>query len=100
MNRHTIIIGGDRYLVELVDEKIVSTKKFRVFRNNTIMNDVSIDTDIYFVDNDIDVYNDEIIWPQSELSTVPLMSLDSSTFNEYFTSKDNIYSAYKNGQID
>lgn len=99
MNRHTIIIGGDRYLVELVDEKIVSTKKFRVFRNNTIMNDVSIDTDIYFVDNDIDVYNDEIIWPQSELSTVPLMSLDSSTFNEYFTSKDNIYSAYKNGQI-
>lgn len=99
MNRHTIIIGGDRYLVELVDEKIVSTKKFRVFRNNTIMNDVSIDTDIYFVDNDIDVYNDEIIWPQSELSTVPLMSLDPSTFNEYFTSKDNIYSTYKNGQI-
>lgn len=99
MNRHTIIIGGDRYLIELVDEKIVSTKKFRVFRNNTIMNDVSIDTDIYFVDNDIDVYNNEIIWPQSELSTVPLMSLDSSTFNEYFTSKDNIYSAYTNGQI-
>lgn len=99
MNRHTIIIGGDRYLVELVDEKIVSTKKFRVFRNNTIMNDVSIDTDIYFVDSNIDVYNDEIIWPQSELSTVPLMSLDSSTFNEYFTSKDNIYFAYTNGQI-
>ena len=99
MNRHTIIIGGDRYLVELVDEKNVSTKKFRVFRNNTIMNDVSIDTDIYFVDSNIDVYNDEIIWPQSELSTVPLMSLNPLTFNEYFTSESNVHIAFCNGQI-
>lgn len=84
------MIGNDRYLIEIPEQSSeISVKKFQVFRNYTMMNDNLIDTDLYFVDEGIKV--DNIIWPQSELSVVPLMSNDPATFNESFTSSDIVY---------
>ena len=52
MKSNTIIINGDKYLVEIVDSDIVSTKEYIVFRNTDVINDMSIDTDIYLVSKD------------------------------------------------
>ena len=83
MKRHTIMIGNDRYLVEVSDlTSEVSTKKFNVFRNYDMINDNIIDSDLYFVDKDIDP--SDIIWPESSLSTLPLMSDSPKTFNSSF----------------
>lgn len=77
------MIGNDRYLVEVSDlTSEVSTKKFNVFRNYDMINDNIIDSDLYFVDKDIDP--SDIIWPESSLSTLPLMSDSPKTFNSSF----------------
>lgn len=77
------MIGNDRYLVEVSDlTSEVSTKKFNVFRNYDMINDNIIDSDLYFVDKDIDP--SDIIWPESSLSTLPLMSGSPKTFNSSF----------------
>lgn len=77
------MIGNDRYLVEVSDlTSEVSTKKFNVFRNYDMINDNIIDSDLYFVDKDIDP--SDIIWPESSLSTLPLMSDSLKTFNSSF----------------
>ena len=41
MKSNTIIINGDKYLVEMVDSDIVSTKEYIVFRNTDVINDQS-----------------------------------------------------------
>lgn len=77
------MIGNDRYLVEVSDlTSEVSTKKFNVFRNYDMINDNIIDSDLYFVDKGIDP--DTIVWPESSLSTLPLMSDSPKTFNSSF----------------
>lgn len=77
------MIGNDRYLVEVSDlTSEVSTKKFNVFRNYDMINDNIIDSDLYFVDKDIDP--SDIIWPESSLSTLSLMSGSPKTFNSSF----------------
>lgn len=102
MARHTVMIGNDRYLVEVVEEdnQEISAKQFRVFRNYEIMNDHLIDSDLYFVDKSLATDNIEaIIWPQSSLSVVPLVSNDATTFNPSYTSGKSIRSAVDNGLL-
>lgn len=102
MNRHTISIGKDRYLVELVtreDSDEVTAKKFRVLSNYAVVNDMMIVTDLYFIDSDMMKSTDEIIWPASELSNVPLMSTDAKSYNQGYTSTEAIQSAIAQGTI-
>lgn len=91
------MIGNDRYVVEMVDDAKLSTNKYRVLRNTVMINDNTIDSDLYFIDKDIDLEN--IIWPQSDLSNTPLMSTNSKTFNQSFVSNSEIYDAIDHGML-
>ena len=102
MERHTISLGKDRYLVELVtreDSDEVTVKKFRVLSNYAIVNDMMIVTDLYFIDSDMMKSEDQIIWPASELSNVPLMSIYPKSYNSGYTSIEALESAIEQGTL-
>lgn len=79
MKSNTIIINGDKYLVEMIDSDIISTKQYVAFRNTDVINDMAIDTDIYLAPVDRDI---PIIWPSTNTTGIPLMSTNSDAFSE------------------
>jgi hypothetical protein len=79
MKSNTIIINGDKYLVEMIDSDIISTKQYVAFRNNDVINDMTVDTDIYLAPIDRDI---PIIWPSTNTTGIPLMSTNSDAFSE------------------
>lgn len=79
MKSNTIIINGDKYLVELIDSDIISTKEYIVFRNSDVINDMPIDTDIYIVPLNKGV---PAIWPSTNTVGIPLLSTDYKAFSE------------------
>lgn len=84
MKSNTIIINGDKYLVEMIDSDIISTKQYVAFRNTDVINDMTIDTDIYLVPVDRDI---PIIWPSTNTTGIPLMSTNSDAFSESITNE-------------
>lgn len=95
--RHRINIGGDHYLIELIDEKstgYVSTSKYHVFKNFTMINDIPFVSDIFFVDKDIDM-SDIDVWPVSD-SDFSLMSTSPSAFNKDYMSERMMSSSEEN----
>lgn len=79
MKSNTIIINGDKYLVEMIDSDIISTKQYVAFRNNDVINDMTVDTDIYLAPMDRDIPE---IWPSTNTTGIPLMSTNSDAFSE------------------
>lgn len=79
MKSNTIIINGDKYLVEMIDSDIISTKQYVAFRNSDVINDMTIDTDIYLAPIDKDIPK---IWPSSNTTGIPLMSTNPDAFSE------------------
>lgn len=79
MKSNTIIINGDKYLVEMIDSDIISTKQYVAFRNTDIINDMTVDTDIYLAPIDRDIPK---IWPSANTTGIPLMSTNSDAFSE------------------
>ena len=79
MKSNTIIINGDKYLVEMIDSDIISTKPYVAFRNTDVINDMTVDTDIYLAPMDRDIPN---IWPSTNTTGIPLMSTNSDAFSE------------------
>lgn len=79
MKSNTIIINGDKYLVEMIDSDIISTKQYVAFRNNDVINDMTVDTDIYLAPMDRNIPN---IWPSTNTTGIPLMSTNSDAFSE------------------
>lgn len=79
MKSNTIIINGDKYLVEMIDSDIISTKQYVAFRNNDVINDMTVDTDIYLSPMDRNIPN---IWPSTNTTGIPLMSTNSDAFSE------------------
>ena len=79
MKSNTIIINGDKYLVEMIDSDIISTKQYVAFRNTDVINDMTVDTDIYLTPMDRDIPN---IWPSTNTTGIPLMSTNSDAFSE------------------
>ena len=79
MKSNTIIINGDKYLVEMIDSDIISTKQYVAFRNTDVINDMTVDTDIYLAPIDRDIPE---IWPSTNTTGIPLMSKNSDAFSE------------------
>ena len=79
MKSNTIIINGDKYLVEMIDSDIISTKQYVAFRNTDVINDMTVDTDIYLAPMDRDIPK---IWPSTNTTGIPLMSKNSDAFSE------------------
>ena len=79
MKSNTIIINGDKYLVEMIDSDIISTKQYVAFRNNDVINDMTVDTDIYLAPMDRNIPS---IWPSTNTTGIPLMSTNSDAFSE------------------
>lgn len=79
MKSNTIIINGDKYLVEMIDSDIISTKQYVAFRNTDVINDMTIDTDIYLAPIDRATPK---IWPSTNTTGIPLMSTNSDEFSE------------------
>ena len=79
MKSNTIRINGDKYLVEMIDSDIISTKQYVAFRNTDVINDMTVDTDIYLAPMDRDIPN---IWPSTNTTGIPLMSKNSDAFSE------------------
>lgn len=79
MKSNIIIINGDKYLVEMIDSDIISTKQYVAFRNTDVINDMTVDTDIYLAPMDRDIPN---IWPSTNTTGIPLMSTNSDAFSE------------------
>ena len=79
MKSNTIIINGDKYLVEMIDSDIISTKPYVALRNTDVINDMTVDTDIYLAPMDRDIPN---IWPSTNTTGIPLMSTNSDAFSE------------------
>lgn len=79
MKSNTIIINGDKYLVEMIDSDIISTKQYVAFRNTDVINDMTVDTDIYLAPMDRNIPN---IWPSTNTTGIPLMSTNSEAFSE------------------
>ena len=79
MKSNTIIINGDKYLVEMIDSDIISTKQYVAFRNTDVINDMTVDTDIYLAPMDRDIPD---IWPSTNTTGIPLMSKNSDAFSE------------------
>ena len=63
----------------MIDSDIISTKQYVAFRNNDVINDMTIDTDIYLAPMDRDIPN---IWPSTNTTGIPLMSTNSDAFSE------------------
>lgn len=79
MKSNTIIINGDKYLVEMIDSDIISTKQYVAFRNTDVINDMTVDTDIYLAPMDRNIPE---IWPSTNTTGIPLMSTNSEAFSE------------------
>lgn len=79
MKSNTIIINGDKYLVEMIDSDIISTKQYVAFRNTDVINDMTVDTDIYLAPMDRNIPN---IWPSTNTTGIPLMSTNCDAFSE------------------
>lgn len=79
MKSNTITINGDKYLVEMIDSDIISTKQYVAFRNTDVINDMMVDTDIYLAPMDRNIPN---IWPSTNTTGIPLMSKSSDAFSE------------------
>lgn len=79
MKSNTIIINGDKYLVEMIDSDIISTKQYVAFRNTDVINDMTIDTDIYLAPIDRGTPK---VWPSTNTTGIPLMSTNSDEFSE------------------
>lgn len=79
MKSNTIIINGDKYLVEMIDSDIISTKQYVAFRNTDVINDMTVDTDIYLAPMNRNIPN---IWPSTNTTGIPLMSTNSDAFSE------------------
>lgn len=79
MKSNTITINGDKYLVEMIDSDIISTKQYVAFRNTDVINDMMLDTDIYLAPMDRNIPN---IWPSTNTTGIPLMSKSSDAFSE------------------
>ena len=84
MKSNTIIINGDKYLVEMIDSDIISTKQYVAFRNTDVINDMTVDTDIYLAPMDKNIPN---IWPSTNTTGIPLMSTNSDAFSESITNE-------------
>lgn len=63
----------------MIDSDIISTKQYVAFRNTDVINDMTIDTDIYLAPMDRDIPN---IWPSTNTTGIPLMSINSDVFSE------------------
>ena len=63
----------------MIDSDIISTKQYVAFRNTDVINDMTIDTDIYLAPMDKDIPE---IWPSTNTTGIPLMSTNSDAFSE------------------
>lgn len=63
----------------MIDSDIISTKQYVAFRNNDVINDMTVDTDIYLSPMDRNIPN---IWPSTNTTGIPLMSTNSDAFSE------------------
>ena len=63
----------------MIDSDIISTKQYVAFRNTDVINDMSVDTDIYLAPMDRDIPE---IWPSTNTTGIPLMSTNSDAFSE------------------
>lgn len=63
----------------MIDSDIISTKQYVAFRNTDVINDMTVDTDIYLALIDRDI---PIIWPSTNTTGIPLMSTNSDAFSE------------------
>lgn len=63
----------------MIDSDIISTKQYVAFRNTDVINDMTVDTDIYLTPMDRDIPN---IWPSTNTTGIPLMSKNSDAFSE------------------
>ena len=63
----------------MIDSDIISTKQYVAFRNNDVINDMTVDTDIYLAPMDRDIPE---IWPSTNTTGIPLMSTNSDAFSE------------------
>ena len=63
----------------MIDSDIISTKQYVAFRNNDVINDMTVDTDIYLAPMDRDI---PVIWPSTNTTGIPLMSTNSDAFSE------------------
>lgn len=63
----------------MIDSDIISTKQYVAFRNTDVINDMTIDTDIYLAPIDRDIPK---IWPSINTTGIPLMSTNSDAFSE------------------
>ena len=63
----------------MIDSDIISTKQYVAFRNTDVINDMTVDTDIYLVPMDRDIPE---IWPSTNTTGIPLMSTNSDAFSE------------------
>lgn len=63
----------------MIDSDIISTKQYVAFRNTDVINDMTVDTDIYLAPIDMDI---PIIWPSTNTTGIPLMSTNSDAFSE------------------
>ena len=63
----------------MIDSDIISTKQYVAFRNTDVINDMTVDTDIYLAPMDKNIPN---IWPSTNTTGIPLMSTNSDAFSE------------------
>ena len=63
----------------MIDSDIISTKQYVAFRNNDVINDMTVDTDIYLAPMDRDI---PVVWPSTNTTGIPLMSTNSDAFSE------------------
>lgn len=63
----------------MIDSDIISTKQYVAFRNTDVINDMTVDTDIYLAPMDRDIPE---IWPSTNTTGIPLMSKNSDAFSE------------------
>lgn len=63
----------------MIDSDIISTKQYVAFRNTDVINDMTVDTDIYLAPMDRNIPK---IWPSTNTTGIPLMSTNSDAFSE------------------
>ena len=63
----------------MIDSDIISTKQYVAFRNTDVINDMTVDTDIYLAPMDRGIPK---IWPSTNTTGIPLMSTNSDAFSE------------------
>ena len=68
----------------MIDSDIISTKQYVAFRNTDVINDMTVDTDIYLAPMDRDI---PLIWPSTNTTGIPLMSTNSDAFSESITNE-------------